>query len=187
MQPEEKNITPGEPEQTFTIDEAAEYIGVKRRTFENFKLTAISEMRTAKDSKARRINVYSLSQLDEIKAEREKPIIKPSAGMQTYADQIADVPTREDFKMLVELVAGSLQQNKKLLEAMPETKKKIIDTTPYRDKFILNFNQAFHLSGLTQAELKTALEEKKIKAGKNGNRWQIERESLLNYCKAKFE
>jgi hypothetical protein len=188
---QEKNITPQEEEQTFTVQEAADFIGISRRSFESLKLSAVEEYRKAKDGKERKVNVYKLNQIEPIKKRRETPVVKPSLATQTTANEITQVVTLSDLLEFAKVLTTNYQQeNQKLLPSTEseQAKKHVVDISSFEKKQILNFNQALHYSGLPKDELKSALDEKKIKAKRKTEKspWQIYKNSLDAFIKDYF-
>lgn len=193
---------------TFLIEDAAEYAGMSRRTFERLNIASREEFRTAKDGKQRKVRVYDRAELDRVKTERATPQ-HTGAVVTAASTNAAPVVALSDLqKFAAMLVDGMRAENQKLLQlgsgaeapATSDAKpKKAIDFASFKDKLILNFREARTLSGLTGDELKEALEAKRILAsrtereradGKGGRvkivKWKINRESLEDYCRQMF-
>lgn len=175
---------------TFLIDEAAEYVGVSRRSFERMNVSSREELRAAKDGKKRKVRVFEQTELDRVKAERESPTHTPALVTTTNDKTDSQVVTRSDLQSFGQLIVEAINQGQqKLLAPMvEEQKKKQIDISSYKDKQIFNFNQALHYSGLPKDELKSALEEKKILAKRKTEKspYQIYKNSLDAFIKDYF-
>jgi hypothetical protein len=178
-------------EKTYLIDDAANYVGMSRRTFERLNLSYQEEYREAKDGKKRKVRVFNQSELDRVKAVREKTSFKPSLVMTTDERQAAQVVATSDLQAFVGFIVDALQkENQKLLSsANAEENKKVVDISAFKDKLILNFTQALAYSGLPEDELRDALKSKKIKAKKTSEKgtWKIYRNSLDGFCESYFD
>ncbi len=175
----------------YLIEEAAEYVGVSRRSFERMNVSSREEFREAKDGKKRKVRVYDESELNRVKAVRETPSHTPAIITPTDDKNASQVVTRSDLQDFGRLLADAINQgNQKLLAPMvEESKKKQIDISTFKDKLILNLSQALAYSGLPEDELKSALKDKKIlakKTSENGT-WKINRNSLDEFCKSYFD
>jgi hypothetical protein len=177
-------------EKTYLIDDAAKYVGMSRRTFERLNLSYQEEYREAKDGKKRKVRIFNESELDRIKAEREKTSFKPSLVMTTDA-QNAQVVAVSDLQAFAGFIVDAFQEkNQKLLNAASEDEnKKPVDVSAFKDKLILNFTQALAYSGLPETDLRNALTNEKIKAKKTSEKgiWKIYRISLDEFCKSYFD
>jgi hypothetical protein len=176
---------------TYLIDAAAEYVGMSRRTFERLNISYQEEFREAKDGKKRKVRVYNESELDRIKADRERVSFKPSLVTTTSESPGSQVVTVSDLQMFAGLVVEAFQKENQKLLASGEDKpgKKLIEVSSFKDKLILNFSQALAYSGLPEDDLKKALKDKKIlakKTSENGT-WKIYRSSLDEFCKSYFD
>lgn len=177
-------------EKVYTIEEAVEYTGIKRRTFENLRISYGEEYRTAKDGKERKVRVYNQSELDRAKDAKNKKHV-PALDMQTSASDAAQVATVTDLQNLAAFLSNLItSENQKLLPPVETAaKKKQIEISSFKDKLILNFAQALAYSGLTKDDLKHALEGKQILGKKTSEKgtWKINRQSLDEFCKTYFE
>jgi hypothetical protein len=174
----------------YTIEEAVEYTGIKRRTFENMKVSYVEEYRTAKDGKERKVRIYSQSALDLVKATKNKKHVPAVVDMQMSATNATEFATVNDLQNIVLFLTDFIKsENQKLLPSTEETKKRQIDISTFKDKLILNFSQALAYSGLPEDELKNALKANSIsgrKTSENGT-WKISRSSLEEFCRSYFE
>jgi hypothetical protein len=178
-------------EKIYLIDDAAKYVGMSRRTFERLNLSYQEEYREAKDGKKRKVRVYNQSELDRVKAGREKTSFKPSLVMTTDDRQAAQVVAVSDLPAFAGFIIDAFQkENQKLLIAgNDEENKKPVDVSALKDKLILNFTQALAYSGLPETDLRDALINKKIKAKKTSEKgiWKIYRISLDEFCESYFD
>jgi hypothetical protein len=176
--------------ETYLIDDAAEYVGISRRNFERMNIGSREEIREAKDGKKRKVRVYDKAELDRVKLERETPSHKPSLVATTDANQSQKPITLsdlEDFKRL--FVDTIIRENRKILALTDGETKKKIDISSFKDKMILNFAQALAYSGLPEADIKKGLKDGKIlakKTSQNGT-WKIDRISLEEFCRSYFD
>jgi predicted GIY-YIG superfamily endonuclease len=178
-------------DKTYLIEEAAEFVGTSRRTFERLNIPSREELRLAKDGKLRKVRVFDESELEKIKQQRETPVFKPSLVMTTDERQPAQLVATSDLQAFAGFIVDALQkENQKLLVAENEQEnKKFVDISAFKDKLILNFTQALAYSGLPENELRDALKSKKIKAKKTSEKgtWKIYRNSLNEFCKGYFD
>jgi hypothetical protein len=178
-------------DKTYLIDAAAEYVGMSRRTFERLNISYQEEFREAKDGKMRKVRVYNESELDRIKAEREKISFKPSLVTTTGENPNSQVVTTSDLQVFAGIIVEAFQKENQKLLTSGENKpsKKSVEVSSFKDKLILNFSQALAYSGLLEDDLKNALKDKKIlakKTSENGT-WKIYRNSLDEFCKSYFD
>lgn len=184
---------------TYLIEDAAKYVGLSRRTFEQMNVGSRTERRKSRDGKMRSMRVFDEAELDRVKAVVETPQHKGAIALSFGAEQqgITLPQLREFAGLIVEKTVENLMSNPKLLGAAPEkaAAKKKIDISAFKDKLILNFTQARQLSGLTGEELEEAIAEGRIKSkvterkrrdGKTFRRWKIYRNSLEHFCESYF-
>lgn len=175
-----------EVKKDFTIEEAAEYLGVSKRTVERWGLSYTLQYRSGSDYISRETRIYSKSELDRAKADqeakKEKTKIVP-ALMKT--ENSNEAVTREDLKeFAMFLISGIQSEVKQLAPAQIEKPKKTVDISAFKVKLILNFGQALKYSGLPKDELHEALETGAILAKRKGENgiWRINRQSLDEFC-----
>lgn len=184
-----------EVKKDFTIEEAAEYLGVSKRTVERWGLSYTLQYRTGSDYISRETRIYSKSELDRAKAEqqekKEKTVNVPGIMKVEHSNETV---TREDLKEFAMFLISGIQSEVKQLAPAPTKQKKIISIAEIKDKGILNFKEALKLSGMTKDELTEALNNKQIKAicteqertfkGQKviSHIWKINRRSLDAFC-----
>jgi excisionase family DNA binding protein len=152
-------------------ESAAKFLNVSTRSLQRY--TTQGKIAVAyKHGKTGAEADYDESELKRFKEQQESVTYQPAQQIAGERQSLATIP--------LETLSTKDNQLLTILEALRPSKKA---TVPIESKLLLKLNEAAALTGLSRQTLRTAIDNKKLKAQISAKAWRIKRADLENFIK----
>jgi excisionase family DNA binding protein len=153
-------------------EEAAQELGISVRSLQRAVKRGALQVKYKRGASGKHEAVFDPEEIARFKEEMEREVIPEPAPPATTNDTTA--LTRIDAPEARNALIQLLERANKLDKATP---------VAIENKLLLKLHEAAALTGLSRQTLRTAIEDKKLKARVTGRAWRIKKADLESFIK----